>query len=357
MNYFLSKKPFIIAGPCGAEDMDQLRTISTSFKHLPVDMMRAGVWKPRSKPGHFEGRGEDALKWLNVIRKESGIPICIEVANKEQVELALKYDMDAVWIGARSTVNPFIVQEIADALKGSNVGVLVKNPVNPDVELWSGALERMMQVGIENLAAVHRGFSSYDSLSKYRNKPIWAIPIELKRRYRDIPVFCDASHICGNRQLIPFVAQRALDLDFDGLMIETHPDPDHALSDAKQQITPDALGELLSSLIIRTPNDDCSLEEIEQIRQVLDSMDAEVVDLLGKRMELVEKLGRIKGENNMPVYQIDRWREIVDTRTQWGAKNGLDAEFILKLFGLIHDKSIQTQIDLLKVISEAKEPE
>ncbi len=242
------------------------------------------------------------------------------------------------------------MQEIADALKGTDTAVLIKNPINPDIELWSGAVERIRNSGIQNIAAVHRGFSSYDSLSKYRNKPNWAIPIELKRRYKDLPIFCDASHICGNRELIPMVSQRALDLDFDGLMIETHPNPDMALSDARQQLTPVQLAELLAQLIIRKPIDNSLVQEIEQIRQILDSMDAEVVDLLGKRMELVEKLGKIKGENNMPVYQADRWREIIDSRTAWGTKNGLDAEFILQLFQLIHDKSIQTQIDLLKLL-------
>ena len=346
MNIFLSKKPYIIAGPCGAEDEEQLQTIALAFKEIPVDMIRAGVWKPRSKPGHFEGRGEEALKWLRDLKKITSLPICIEVANKEQVELGLKYEIDAFWIGARTTVNPFIVQEIADAVKGNKVAMLVKNPINPDIELWSGALERIGNTGIENLAAIHRGFSSYDSGSKYRNKPNWAIPIELKRRYKNIPIFCDASHICGNRELIPMISQRALDLDFDGLMIETHPTPDLALSDAQQQITPTQLAELLSRLIVRTPIDHSSQEEIEQIRQILDSMDAEVVDLLGKRMQLVEKLGKIKGENNMPIYQSERWREIVESRTLWGVNNGLDTEFILKLFELIHDKSIKTQIAL-----------
>jgi chorismate mutase len=225
--------------------------------------------------------------------------------------------------------------------------VMIKNPVNPDIELWSGAIERLQQAGIESIAAIHRGFSSYDTSSKYRNKPNWAIPIELKRRFKDIPIFCDPSHICGNRELIAAISQRALDLDFDGLMIETHPNPDQALSDAKQQITPAQLFDLLDHLIIRQPVDDCSLEELEHFRQVIDSMDAEVVDLIGKRMELVLELGRIKGDHNMPVYQADRWRDIVESRTAWGAKNGLDATFILKLFELVHDKSIQTQIELL----------
>jgi len=354
MNFFSAKKPFIIAGPCGIEDEQQIHTIAEAFKKIPVDMMRGGVWKPRSKPGHFEGRGEIALQWLKDLKKISDIPCCIEVANKEQAELALRYNIDAVWIGARSTVNPFIVQEIADALKGNEIGVLIKNPINPDVELWSGAVERIANAGIKNIAAVHRGFSSYDSTSKYRNKPNWAIPIELKRRYKDLPVFCDASHICGNRELIPMVSQRALDLDFDGLMIETHPSPDEALSDAQQQLTPVQLSELLSNLIIRNPIDTSSQEDIEQIRQILDSMDAEIVDLLGKRMELVKQLGEIKGENNMPIYQAERWREIIESRTQWGEENDLDANFILKLFELIHDKSIQTQIEILNAMTMKK---
>jgi chorismate mutase len=347
MNYFTSKKPYIIAGPCGAEDENQLTTIAKAFESMPIDMIRAGVWKPRSKPGFFEGRGEQALVWLRDLKKISSLPVCIEVANKEQVELALKYNIEAFWIGARSTVNPFIVQEIADALKGNDVGVLIKNPINPDIELWAGAVERIANAGISNIAAIHRGFSSYDSSSKYRNKPNWAIPIELKRRYKELPIICDASHICGNRELIPMVSQRAMDLDFDGLMIEAHPNPDAALSDAKQQLTPVQLSELLQGLIIRNSTGESVVEEIEQIRQILDSMDAEVVDIIGKRMELVQKLGQLKGDHNMPIYQADRWREIIESRTNWGANNQLKAEFILKLFELIHDQSIKTQIEIL----------
>jgi chorismate mutase len=347
MQIFHSHKPYIIAGPCGAEDEQQMLSIANALKSMPVHMIRAGVWKPRSKPGFFEGRGEQALPWMQQVQAISGKPVCIEVATREQTELALKYNMDAVWIGARTTVNPFMVQEIADVLKGSGIAVLIKNPINPDVELWSGAIERMQQVGIENIAAIHRGFSSYDTTTKYRNKPNWAIPIELKRRYKDLPIFCDASHICGNRTLIPFIAQRALDLDFDGLMIETHPTPDAALSDAKQQITPNELSLLLEQLIIRNTCKESTQNEIEQVRQILDTMDAEIVDIIGKRMELVERLGLIKKENNMPIFQQERWREIVDSRTIWGEKNNLDANFILKLFELIHDQSIQTQLDFL----------
>jgi chorismate mutase len=354
MNIFLKSTPYIIAGPCGIEDENQLISITNALESMPVDMIRGGVWKPRSKPGHFEGRGEAALEWIQKAKAITAKPFCIEVANRQQVELALKYEIDACWIGARTTVNPFMVQEIANALKGTQVPVMIKNPINPDIELWSGAVERLQQAGLESIAAIHRGFSSYDANTIYRNKPNWAIPIELKRRYKDLPVFCDVSHICGNRTLLSSVAQRALDLDFDGLMIETHPTPDEALSDARQQITPLQLQELLSGLVIRQVSCDTVQDEIEQIRQVLDTMDAEVVDLLGKRMELVQQLGQIKIDNNIAIFQQDRWREIIDSRTQWGGKNKLDAGFILKLFELIHDKSIKTQFELLNTLKQDK---
>lgn len=352
MNLFTSHKPFIIAGPCGVENEHQLPLLAKRFETMNVHMMRAGVWKPRSKPGFFEGHGELALQWIQELSKHSPLRVCIEVANQKQVALALQYGVDAMWIGARTTVNPFMVQEIAEALKGSKAAVLVKNPINPDIELWSGAIERILQVGITDIAAIHRGFSSYDPGSKYRNKPNWAIPIELKRRYKDLPIICDASHICGNRPLIPSVAQRALDLDFDGLMLETHPLPDEALSDAKQQLTPDQLQEVLTNLTLRTPIDDSYQQDIEQIRQILDSMDAEVVDLISKRLETVEKLAKLKGQNNMPIYQTERWREIVETRTLWGQQNQLSKEFILSLFELIHDESIRRQIQVLKQVTE-----
>ncbi len=351
MNLFSSKKPFIIAGPCGAESEEQLLAIAEGLKNLPVDMIRAGVWKPRSKPGHFEGMGETALPWLNQVQKITHKPVCIEVANTQQVELALKYNIDAVWIGARTTVNPFVVQEICDALKGNAIPVLIKNPINPDVELWSGAIERMMAIGITDIAAIHRGFSSYDSTSKYRNKPMWAIPIELKRRYKDLPILCDPSHIGGNRDLIEPISQRALDMDFDGLMIEVHPSPDDALSDAKQQITPEILKVILSNLILRKPTVD-SDTEIENIRLILDSMDAEIVDILGKRMEVVKKLALIKKKYNMPIFQQDRWCEIIESRNKWGKANDLDETFILQLYQLIHDKSIKTQFDYLQHMVE-----
>lgn len=342
MNTFATAKPYYIAGPCSAESLLQLTDFIDQTKNMPLKMIRAGVWKPRSKPGNFEGHGEQALIWILELKKRVSIPFCIEVANKDQVELALKYNIDAVWLGARTTVNPFVVQEICDALRGTKIPVLVKNPINPDIELWCGAIERIQQCGTESIAAVHRGFSSYDKSSKYRNNPIWAIPIELKRRYPSLPILCDPSHITGNKSLIASVAQRALDLDFDGLMIESHPNPELAMSDAAQQITPSTLEKLLKELKIRSCNTD-AITELENVRQVLDSLDAEIVALLGKRMSLVKELATIKSKNNMPIFQQERWREIIISRTEWGQHISLTNEFILKLFEIIHDESIKTQ--------------
>ncbi len=353
-----SHKPYLIAGPCSAESKEQMLEIANSFKNNDkVNMIRAGVWKPRSKPGNFEGRGEDALKWLQEVKEISGKKVCIEVATPEQIELALKYDIDAFWIGARSTVNPFTVQEIADALKGTNKPVLIKNPINPDVELWAGAIERIQRAGVKDIACIHRGFSSYDKSSIYRNKPNWAIPIELKRRYPSVPIYCDVSHICGNRTLLASMAQRALDLDLDGLMIETHPNPDAALSDAKQQITPAVLFEIIEELSIRKGIADDSVAltigtKIEHLRQIMDSMDAEIVDLLAKRREIGEQLGDIKMENNMPIYQPERWRDIVESRTDWGTQNNFSEEFIRKVFELIHEDSIKHQMELSNEIKK-----
>ncbi len=341
-----SSKPFLIAGPCSAESHEQMLTIAKAFqKNDYVNMIRGGVWKPRSKPGHFEGKGQEALEWLQEVKKVSGKKVCTEVATPEQIELALKYDIDAFWIGARSTVNPFTVQEIADALKGTGKAILIKNPINPDVELWAGAIERIQLSGTKNIACIHRGFSSYDQSSKYRNKPNWAIPIEIKRRYPNIPIYCDVSHICGKRNLLADVAQRALDLDLDGLMIETHPSPDEALSDAKQQITPERLLALIKNLKLRKgENNDSANAQIEHLRQVMDSVDAEIVDLLAKRKNIGVKLGDIKIENNMPIYQPERWREIVESRTEWAQKE-FDAELIRKIFELVHEDSIQRQME------------
>ncbi len=344
-----TQKPFLIAGPCSAESEEQLMSIANAFKDSNVNMIRAGVWKPRSKPGNFEGKGKVALQWLQKAREISGKKVCTEVANTEQVELAIKYKMDALWIGARSTVNPFTVQEIADAVQGTNIPMLVKNPINPDVELWSGAVERLLKAGITQIACIHRGFSSYDESSIYRNKPNWAIPMELKRRYPTIPIYCDVSHISGRRDILADVAQRALDLDLDGLMIETHPNPDEALSDAKQQITPARLFELVDKLIIREPiTNDTAQAKIDHLRQVMDSMDAEIIDLLAKRKNIGEELGLLKKENNMPIFQPERWREIIESRSVWGKKNEFTDEFILRIFETIHEDSIKRQMGQFK---------
>lgn len=342
MNLFRTKKPYIIAGPCSAESEDQLNEVVSTFLSGPVQMIRAGIWKPRSKPGHFEGKGEQALSWMRAI-KSFGLPVCVEVASAEQCELALKYEVDAIWLGARTTVNPFLVQEIADALAGTALGVMIKNPVSPDIELWGGAIERFQKAGFIHLAAIHRGFSVYDPSTPYRNKPIWSIPLEMKRRYPELPVFCDISHISGKRALLAQVAQRAMDLDFDGLMIESHPDPDHALSDAAQQIEPRQVLNLLEDLKLRK-SEQFSTLEIEQIRQVIDTLDAELIDILGRRMDLVRKLADIKLELNLPVFQQERFREIIVSRAEWGEKHGLQKNDMLKLFEFVHDLSIRTQL-------------
>jgi chorismate mutase len=344
-----SHKPFLIAGPCSAESEEQMMQIAGAFRENDkVNMIRAGVWKPRSKPGQFEGKGHEALKWLQEVKRISGKKVCTEVATPEQIELALQFDIDAFWIGARSTVNPFTVQEIADALKGTNKPILIKNPINPDVELWAGAIERIQRSGISDIACIHRGFSSYDKSSKYRNKPNWAIPIEIKRRFPEIPIYCDISHICGNRTLLSEIAQRALDLDLDGLMVETHPNPDEALSDSKQQITPETLNDLIAGLQIRKGiTNDTAAAKIEHLRQIMDSMDAEIIDLLAKRKTLGEQLGEIKIENNMPIYQPERWREIIESRTEWGLENEFTENFIRRIFEIIHEDSIKRQMEQL----------
>jgi chorismate mutase len=346
---FKTEKPFIIAGPCSAETEAQIIDISTQLKNVPFNMMRAGVWKPRTKPGGFEGMGAVALPWLQLAKTIHGKPITIEVATPQQIELALKHDIDCLWIGARTAVSPFIIQELAEALKGIDIPVLIKNPVNPDIDLWQGAIERFQNVGITNIGAIHRGFSSYDKNSKYRNKPNWSIPIELRRRLPHLPIICDPSHITGRRDLIAYVSQRALDLLFDGLMIETHPTPDEAWSDSKQQITPDVLLEIINNLQLKHYNhsDIFLQEQVADIRHIIDSLDAEMVDLLARRMHVIEQLARVKQENNMSIYAPERWREIVANRTKQGQVLNLNEDFILKLFEVIHDSSIKTQFKII----------
>jgi len=348
MSFFrLAEKPFIIAGPCSAETREQVMETAAALKGS-VDLFRAGIWKPRTRPGSFEGNGEQALQWLKEVQQLHHLPVAVEVAEPAHITLALEYGVDVLWIGARTTVNPFHVQQLADALQGVNIPVMVKNPVNPDVDLWEGAIERFERAGIQKVAAVHRGFSSYHS-PLYRNQPNWPIPIELKRRRPDMHIICDPSHITGNRTLVAEVAQKALDMGFDGLMIETHPNPEQAWSDAAQQVTPDALKQILQQLIVRQhiTADTSKSTELEHIRQLMDTVDAEIIDLLARRMELSERIGDIKRDCNMTVYNPDRWQEIVNSRSAQANKLHLSSEFILALYEKIHHESIKKQLAVL----------
>lgn len=349
MSFFhSSKKPFIISGPCSAESLEQVLATANTLKTMPVRLFRAGVWKPRTRPGHFEGMGEVALGWLQEVRKQTGLPVTIEVAETHHIELALKYGIDVLWIGARTTVNPFQVQRLADALNGVKIPVMVKNPVNPDADLWLGAIERMEQAGVAEVAAIHRGFSTYKAASIYRNPPNWPIPIELRRRRPELTILCDPSHIAGIASRVPEVAQKAMDMDFDGLMIETHPNPAQALSDAAQQITPAALKSLLDGLIIRQQHTPGTNDGLEYLRQQMDSLDAEIIDLLARRLELTEQIGEVKKELGMTAYQPDRWREIVETRGGRGEQSKAGRAFIIALYEIIHHTSVKRQLEIMQ---------
>jgi len=355
MSFFrVQEEPMIIAGPCSAETREQVLETAAVLSKLPVAIFRAGVWKPRTRPGSFEGNGEEALKWLQEVKQLYGLPVTIEVAEPAHIELALKYGVDVLWIGARTTVNPFHVQQLADALKGVNIGVMVKNPVNPDVDLWEGAIERFERAGTGEVAAIHRGFSTYQASSQYRNQPNWVIPIELKRRRPDLFLICDPSHISGKRKLVPEVAQKALDLGFDGLMIETHPNPEQAWTDAAQQLSPEALKTTIEKLIVRKhfTVDMSKSTELEYLRQLMDTVDTEIVDLLARRMELSDRMGTIKKACNMTVYNPDRWREIVETRSLQAQKLKLSTAFILGLYEKIHHESIKKQLEILEGTNE-----
>jgi chorismate mutase len=357
MSFFRKGQPFIVAGPCSAETREQVLETADALSKMPVHLFRAGVWKPRTRPGSFEGNGVDALGWLKEVKATYNMPFTVEVAEPEHIEQALKYGADVLWIGARTTVNPFQVQRLADALKGVNIPVMVKNPVNPDIDLWQGAIERMERIGITDIAAVHRGFSTYQAASPYRNQPNWPIPIELKRRKPELPILCDPSHITGKRELVADIAQKAMDMGFEGLMIETHPRPEEAWSDASQQVTPAALQETLTHLVIRTQSalDNTNSMTLEYLRQLMDSLDAEIIDLLARRMELSERIGAIKKEFNMTAYQPERWREIVDTRGDRAEKRQLSRDFIIALYEKIHDESIKKQLEILQgILNEVK---
>lgn len=349
MSYFRpAGQPFLIAGPCSAETKEQLQDAAASLREIPVHLFRAGVWKPRTRPGSFEGHGIEALSWLREIKRRYAMAVTIEIAEPAHIEMALRYDIDVFWIGARTTVNPFHVQQLADALRGTDMPVMVKNPVTPDVGLWEGAIERFERAGISNIAAVHRGFSVYDSPGPFRNPPNWIIPIELKRRRPDLSIFCDPSHIAGKRALIAELSQKALDMGFDGLMVETHPDPENAWTDAAQQITPGAFKEILKGLVKRKTftADMEQAARLEYMRQLMDSVDAEIIDLLARRMELSRKMGNLKKDCNLTAYNPDRWREIVRTRSEHAQKQQLSEAYILSIYEKIHHESIRQQLDL-----------
>lgn len=342
------KKPLIIAGPCSAETEDQLLETTKAIKELDISIIRAGIWKPRTRPNNFEGIGLEGLKWIQNVKKEVNVSFAVEVATPQHVDQVLKHGVDILWIGARSTVNPFTVQDIADALKGVDIPVLIKNPINPDLELWLGAIERIYNAGITKIGAIHRGFSSHQK-SKYRNMPAWQIPIELKRRMPDLPMICDPSHIAGDRDMIYDLCQRALDMDYDGLMIETHRDPVNAWSDAKQQVSPELLQEILQKLKVRksASDDDLFNTRLEEIRHQIDDADREILESLANRMSLVKKIGEYKKENNVTVFQVDRWNEIFQSRANWGESFGLDQKYITELYKIIHNESIRKQTEIL----------
>jgi len=341
----LQKRPLIISGPCSAETEEQVLQTATRLAATgKVDILRAGIWKPRTRPGSFEGIGTKGLPWLQQARRASGLPVAVEVATGKQVEDALHFDVDVLWIGARTTVNPFSVQEVADALKGVDVPVLIKNPINPDLELWIGAVERVAKAGIKNIGLIHRGFSSYGN-TEYRNAPMWHLAIEMKRRNPDMLLINDPSHICGRRDILMDVAQKAIDLDFDGLIIESHIDPDNAWSDAKQQVTPERLGEMISSIIWR--KEDINSEELhaamEKMRQQINQLDDELLLLLGQRMKVADKIGQYKKDNNITILQTNRWNAILDRAFAKGEQLGLSREFITKYFDAVHMESINHQ--------------
>jgi chorismate mutase len=341
---FNLKHPLVIAGPCSAETEDQVLKIAHDLKDTDVSVYRAGIWKPRTRPGMFEGVGAIGLKWLDKVKKETGLLTATEVANASHVKLALEYDIDVLWIGARSTVSPFIVQEIADALDGTDKIVLVKNPVNPDLALWLGGIERLYSANIKKLGVIHRGFSTYEK-SKYRNNPEWQLPIELQNKFPDLPLICDPSHIAGRRDILQDISQTALDLNFDGLMIETHIDPDNAWSDAAQQIKPSVLVKMMEDLKIRTLTSEEAdyKNQLNTLRTQIDVIDHGLLETLGKRMKVAVSIGELKKKKNVAVLQTKRWNEILGNMILEGEKKGLSEEFVLRMFKAIHQESINNQ--------------
>ncbi|MBR2359648.1 MAG: bifunctional 3-deoxy-7-phosphoheptulonate synthase/chorismate mutase type II [Bacteroidaceae bacterium] len=338
------ERPIVIAGPCSAETEEQVINTARSLADRGTKIFRAGIWKPRTKPGGFEGIGVDGLPWLKQVKEETGMLVATEVATAKHVYECLKAGIDILWIGARTTANPFAVQEIADALKGVDIPVLIKNPVNPDLELWIGALERINGAGLKRLAAIHRGFSSYDK-KIYRNLPQWHIPIELRRRIPELPIFCDPSHIGGKRELVAPLCQQAMDLGFDGLIIESHCNPDQAWSDASQQVTPDVLNYILDLLVIREGKQ--STENLSELRHQIDECDNQIIEVLAKRMRVCREIGTFKKEHDMTILQTVRYNEILDKRGAQGALCGMGSEFIKKVFEAIHEESVRQQMEII----------
>ena len=340
-----SKRPIVIAGPCSAESREQVLSTATALAAKGVKIFRAGIWKPRTKPGGFEGVGAVGLPWLKEVKQVTGMLTATEVATPYHVFEAIKAGIDILWIGARTVANPFAMQELADALKGTDIPVLVKNPVNPDLELWIGAIERLYRAGITNLGVIHRGFSSYEK-KLYRNLPLWHIPIELKRRFPNITVFCDPSHMGGKRELVAPIAQQALDLKFEGLIIESHCNPDCALSDAAQQITPDILDYTLSMLVIRENGQ--TTENINVLRKQIDEIDEQLLTILAKRMRISKEIGTYKKEHNMPILQSGRYNDILENRAKQGQAMNLSADFVTEIMKAIHEESVKVQMEIMK---------
>lgn len=341
--------PLVIAGPCSAETEEQVLKTAHQLKNTDVTYFRAGIWKPRTRPGMFEGVGALGLKWLQQVKQETGMKLATEVANKDHVKLALEHDIDMLWIGARSTVSPFIIQEIADELEGTDKIVLIKNPVNPDLPLWIGAIERLLRAGVTNIGVIHRGFSTYEK-SKYRNIPEWQIAIELQHKFPELVLICDPSHITGKRDMVFDVSQTALDLNFDGLMIETHITPEQAWSDAPQQVTPQKLVEIMSQLQVRkqTTSEEDYQSRLGELRSMIDVLDEQLLDMLKKRMSLSDDIGRLKREKNVAVLQNSRWYALLGKMILEGQQRGLSEEFITHIFKSIHQESINRQEKILK---------
>ncbi|MBO3700047.1 chorismate mutase [Roseivirga sp. E12] len=346
------KKPLVLAGPCSVESEKQFRASVLPIVDN-VDIIRGGIWKPRTRPGSFEGVGEKGLQWVKSLKEEVSFKFATEVATPEHVELALKYHVDVLWIGARTTVNPFNVSELASSLKGVDIPVFVKNPIHPELSLWKGALERFSKAGITKLGAIHRGFHTYEK-KKYRNAPFWQIPLELKSEFPTLPLICDPSHIGGSSDSVEPLAQRALDLDYDGVMIEAHCDPSAALSDAKQQVSTASLLEIISRLSPRDASftKKSYLDQLEIIREQIDQADRELLEAIAVRMSLVEKIGEFKKENNVAIFQISRWKEIFKSRPDWGKQLNLDDDFIVDLLRLLHQQSVKKQTEVFNTIEE-----